>query len=45
MPKQQTLANHAKFDPPFHFLVLPVLLVNIEVVAYLLFRSPSRGGA
>jgi Family of unknown function (DUF6526) len=45
MRKQQTLANHAKFDLPFHFLILPVLLVNIEVVAYLLFRSPRRGGA
>jgi hypothetical protein len=22
--KPQTLANHAKFDPPFHFFVLPV---------------------
>ena len=45
MPKPQSLANHVKFDPPFHFFVLPVLLVNIFVVAYFYFRSPGLGGA
>ena len=45
MPKPQSLANHVKFDPPFHFFVLPVLLVNIFVVAFLFFRSPGLGGA
>lgn len=45
MPKPQSFANHAKFDPPFHFFVLPVLLVNIFVVAFFLFRSPGWGGA
>jgi len=45
MPKPQSLANHMKFDPPFHFFVLPVLLVNIFVVAFLFFRSPGLGGA
>jgi hypothetical protein len=43
--KPQSFANHAKFDPPFHFFVLPVLLINIIVVAYLLFRHPGIGGA
>jgi Family of unknown function (DUF6526) len=41
----QSFSNHAKFDPPFHFFVLPVLLINIFVVAYLLFRHPGTGGA
>ena len=38
---QQTLANHAKFDPPFHFFVLPVLIFNVIVVGYQLFRHPG----
>jgi Family of unknown function (DUF6526) len=41
MDKPQTLANHAKFDPPFHFFVLPVLLFNVIVVGYQLFRHPG----
>ncbi len=41
----QSFASHAKFDPPFHFFVLPVLLINIFVVGYLLFRHPGIGGA
>lgn len=45
MPKPQSLANHMKFDPPFHFFVLPVLLVNVFVVAIFFFRSPGLGGA
>ena len=45
MAKPQSFANHAKFDPPFHFFVLPVLLVNIFVVAFFYFRSPGLGGA
>ncbi len=45
MSKPQSFANHAKFDPPFHFFVLPVLLVNIFLVAYFYFRSPGLGGA
>ena len=30
--KPQSYASHAKLDPPFHFFVLPVLLINILVV-------------
>jgi hypothetical protein len=43
--KPQSYASHAKVDPPFHFFVLPVLLINILVVAYLLLRYPGIGGA
>jgi hypothetical protein len=43
--KPQSYASHAKFDPPFHFFVLPVLLINIFIVGYLLIRHPGIGGA
>jgi hypothetical protein len=43
--KPQTFANHARYDPPFHFFLVPVLVINILVVAYYLFRRPSLGGA
>ena len=39
--KGQSYSSHAKFDPPFHFFVLPVLLINILVVGYQLFRHPG----
>jgi Family of unknown function (DUF6526) len=41
----QSYASHAKFDPPFHFFVLPVLLINVIVVGYQLFRHPGILGA
>jgi len=44
MEKSQTFANHAKYDPPFHFFVIPVLGINILVVGVLLFSYPGRGG-
>jgi hypothetical protein len=43
--KPQSYASHAKLDPAFHFFVLPVLLINIFIVGYLLFRHPGIGGA
>lgn len=43
--KPQSYASHAKIDPPFHFFVLPILLLNIFVVGYLLLRYPGIGGA
>jgi hypothetical protein len=39
--KPQTLANHAKFDPSFHFFLLPVLVINIIVIGIQLFRHPG----
>lgn len=43
--KTQSYASHAKIDPAFHLFVLPVLLINIFIVAYLLIRHPGIGGA
>ena len=43
--KPQSYASHAKIDPAFHLFVLPVLLINILIVAYLLIRHPGIGGA
>ena len=43
--KPQSYASHAKIDPAFHLFVLPVLLINIFIVAYLLISHPGIGGA
>jgi uncharacterized protein DUF6526 len=45
MDKPQTFANHARYDPPFHFFVVPVLGINVLVVGFLLFSYPGRSGA
>jgi len=45
MSKPQTLSNHAKFDPSWHFFVVPVLLINVIVAGYYLFRYPGFIGA
>jgi hypothetical protein len=38
--KPQSLVNHAKYDPPFHFFLVPVLAINAALIAIQLFRSP-----
>ena len=41
MPEQtQTLGNHRRFIPAFHFFALPILLINVVVVAYNFARDP-----
>jgi hypothetical protein len=37
----QTLANHVKIDPPFHYFVLPVLAISWVVSAVFLVRHPG----
>lgn len=42
--KPQTLANHAKFDPAFHFFLIPILVANVIVVAIQLYHYPGMLG-
>jgi hypothetical protein len=37
----QSYSNHSKFVPPFHFFVLPVLLLNVGWSIYHIVKSPS----
>jgi len=37
----QTYANHVRLDPPFHFFVLPVLVIACGVSVYACVRHPS----
>ena len=36
----QNFANHARFDPPFHFFVLPVFAISWIVSVVVLVRHP-----
>jgi hypothetical protein len=36
----QDLAHHARFDPPFHFFVLPVFVISWVVSMAVLVRHP-----
>ncbi len=37
----QTYKTHAKFVPLFHYVALPILLINILVSAYYVVRTPG----
>ena len=41
----QTMQNHARFYPPFHFFVAPILLINVFVAGWQLYKLPSAGTA
>jgi Family of unknown function (DUF6526) len=41
MAETQTLQNHTRLLPPFHFFVLPVLGINFFYVAWTAVRAPS----
>lgn len=43
MPERapQTFANHARFHPPFHFFLTPVLLVTVIIAVVGVFRNPG----
>jgi hypothetical protein len=41
----QTYKNHLRWLPPFHFFVLPVLLLNFLNEIRHLWRYPSQGAA
>ena len=38
MPKVQTYQNHTRFEPPFHFVLMPILLLNLVFSIYLCVR-------
>ena len=37
----QNFQTHRKFVPLFHFVTLPILLVNVLIAAYYLVRAPG----
>jgi Family of unknown function (DUF6526) len=37
----QSLASHARFDPPFHFFVLPVFALTVIVAIVYAFKYPG----
>ena len=39
----QTYKNHTRFLPPFHFFVVPVLLLNVVNAVRLMMRGPNQG--
>jgi hypothetical protein len=41
----QSLSNHARYDPPFHFFVLPVFAITVIVAIVHLVRFPSLHAA
>ena len=38
MAKPQSFQNHTRFDPPFHFFVLPLLLINFVLAIWYTIR-------
>lgn len=41
MAATQTRENHTRFVPLFHFVTLPILLVNVLMMAYQVVRAPG----
>jgi hypothetical protein len=41
----QTYANHARFDPPYHFFVAPVFGITVLLAVWNLFRNFSFASA
>src|SRR5689334_4497606 len=37
----QNYQSHTRLFPPFHFFVLPVLLINVVVAAWMLYKAPG----
>ncbi len=35
MPAPQNLKNHTRFDPPFHFVILPLTILNFIFAIYI----------
>lgn len=41
MSDTQTYANHVRYSPLFHFVATPILLGNLLVTGWWLYREPS----
>ncbi|MBZ5652403.1 MAG: DUF6526 family protein [Acidobacteriia bacterium] len=41
----QSLSNHTRFDPPFHFFVLPVFAITVIIAIVHLVQYPSLHAA
>ena len=39
MPIQQNLKNHTRYDPPFHFVIIPLLLLNLIFSIYITIHN------
>ncbi len=37
----QTIANHTRWHPPFHFVAAPIVLFHFVYTAYQLYQSPD----
>src|SRR5882724_3339038 len=45
MSPTQNLTNHTKFDPPFHFFIVPVFALNAIDSVVIAVRNPSLHSA
>ncbi len=41
MSETQSLKNHARFDPAYHFLLFGIYLLNLIYAGYHIYREPS----
>jgi hypothetical protein len=41
MSETQSLKNHARFDPAYHFLLLSIYLLNLVYAGFHVYRQPS----
>ena len=39
--RPQTLANHAKLDPPFHFVLAPLMLASFSIAVWSAISNPT----
>ena len=42
---QQSYKNHVRLRPAFHFFVIPILFINVVVVAWRFFQVPATSTA
>lgn len=43
--KPQNFANHRRYDPKWHFIAVPLLLLNVIATAIYCYRHPTRFNA